>query len=113
MPDRALRSPTLCLAATLAVALGGCAATYVPRPPPAYQGEARTMASFVDGARVDPLCRAAGGVRAEHQRIAGCATPEGLVLPHPCQWAAGDEYADLLCHEVGHLLGWPANHPPS
>lgn len=35
-----------------------------------------------------------------------------LVLPNPCDPKfAGQSFARLTCHELGHLHGWPGNHP--
>ena len=32
-------------------------------------------------------------------------------LPNPCSFKRGGEYADLMCHELGHVNGWSAKHP--
>ena len=32
-------------------------------------------------------------------------------LPNPCTFKRGGEYADLMCHELGHVNGWPPKHP--
>lgn len=37
--------------------------------------------------------------------------PSEVYVPNPCDYDARDDYARLLCHEIGHLNGWPANHP--
>jgi hypothetical protein len=37
---------------------------------------------------------------------------EVLILPNPCSPEyASESYAKLVCHELGHANGWPANHP--
>jgi len=34
------------------------------------------------------------------------------VLPNPCaEEFAGQSFARTACHELGHLNGWPGNHP--
>lgn len=32
-------------------------------------------------------------------------------LPNPCSFRRGEEYAELMCHELGHVNGWPPKHP--
>lgn len=31
-------------------------------------------------------------------------------LPNPCDYPQTDAYARLICHELGHINGWPAYH---
>jgi hypothetical protein len=33
-----------------------------------------------------------------------------IAAPNPCPLALRDLYAAILCHEIGHLNGWPATH---
>lgn len=33
-----------------------------------------------------------------------------VAMPNPCTYPATDFYAQILCHEIGHLNGWPPNH---
>jgi hypothetical protein len=33
-----------------------------------------------------------------------------LILPNPCPLAEVDLYAAIVCHEIGHLNGWPKGH---
>ena len=33
-----------------------------------------------------------------------------IIMPNPCLFADGDYYARILCHESGHVNGWPATH---
>jgi antirestriction protein ArdC len=35
-----------------------------------------------------------------------------LIMPDPCKFPATDNYARLMCHELGHLDGWPGSHGP-
>ena len=32
-----------------------------------------------------------------------------IIMPNPCLWP-GNEYAKLLCHEMGHVNGWSGDH---
>ena len=35
-----------------------------------------------------------------------------IVMPDPCETAAYDTYALVMCHELAHANGgWPSNHP--
>lgn len=33
-----------------------------------------------------------------------------IIMPNPCMVEATDAYAHLLCHETGHVNGWPGSH---
>lgn len=33
-----------------------------------------------------------------------------IFMPNPCAYPDSDAYAHLLCHELGHVNGWPATH---
>jgi hypothetical protein len=33
-----------------------------------------------------------------------------ILAPNPCPLATVDLYAGLICHEIGHINGWPATH---
>ena len=35
-----------------------------------------------------------------------CASDTVMVMPEPCLWADRDQYAELVCHELGHVRGW-------
>jgi hypothetical protein len=37
--------------------------------------------------------------------------PNEIYMPNPCSFPPSDDYARLMCHEIGHLNGWPDNHP--
>lgn len=43
--------------------------------------------------------------------IQACAAGPFVFMPNPCEYE-GDAYADLLCHEQGHVNGWSGNHEP-
>ena len=40
-----------------------------------------------------------------------CRSGSGLIARNPCQAPAPSWYERTLCHEIGHVNGWPANHP--
>lgn len=79
------------------------------QPPFAMQHGAVVAMDFVDGD--EEIARQCG------PNADGCsASPaaakadHGLIVVHnPCAYQ-GDFYADTLCHELGHINGWPGDH---
>lgn len=78
----------------------GCASTYAPRPPARFTGNGEFKVQVV--AQPSVACR--------DRASTGCFGLGWIILPNPCDWPA-ETYAQLFCHEKGHALGWPANHP--
>lgn len=74
-------------------------------PPKRYQGDAVAAVSF----QTSPTC--GGATHEAGVSVEACAGGGWINAPNPCQWPGTDTYAQLLCHEVGHVNGWPANHP--
>jgi hypothetical protein len=68
----------------------------------------RVRLDFKSAAEVNRYC--AGGVVLCDRVFYACASGRRITMPNPCDYPAGDEYAALLCHELGHLNGWPATH---
>jgi hypothetical protein len=75
-------------------------------PPVGYQGSVSAAVHFMDQAAVAAICEERG-----LSLTAACAEIGGsqIWIENPCDWP-GDSYAQLLCHEIGHINGWPANH---
>ena len=98
-----------------ALALAGCedATEYggsAVLPPAQYQVDASSFVRFGD--RVDIQRECTG--RVGNHSIA-CATIGGgsIWIENPCDVYQADRsqhYAALLCHELGHVNGWPADH---
>lgn len=82
-------------------------AATVERPPAEFiSSDAMTVrVYFVPD--VQKACEAWG----RYGSITGCANPltGALILPLPCRYRG--EFADLTCHELGHLLGWRHAQP--
>jgi hypothetical protein len=77
-------------------------------PPTQYQRDAEARVTFLS-ARNDAIARCQ--MLGAPQGAQACGGAAGfIVAPNPCVYA-GDPYADLLCHELGHVNGWPASHP--
>lgn len=83
------------------------AAYQIPLPPERLRGNVAVgQVYFTDQHTIDELC---GG----RDFYTACAIVGGgeMALPNPCQPRfAGESYAALACHELGHVNGWPASH---
>lgn len=95
------------LTGAIALSLG-----YMSRMPPAeYTKNSETAVSivFTDPLLVHLKC---GGKIFEGPQILGCAGIDRpwALMPNPCPHSE-ESYARLLCHELGHTKGWPADHP--
>ena len=77
-------------------------------PPPAWRGHASVTVHFGDYEWVQRECTARVGRGAP----IACAEIGGdeMWVPNPCLRQQG-VYDRLLCHELAHINGWPANHP--
>lgn len=81
-------------------------------PPARYQHDGTaSLTMFVGQKTVNTVC----GEAPRGWRTMACAFPDTdrkMVLPNPCSAEfAGESFARLACHELGHLNGWPGNHP--
>lgn len=73
-------------------------------PPERYQGNARVMIHTVDD--LNTVC----GVPPPGKFWQGCTRGITVYMPNPCPVGRSQEYARILCHEFGHIRGWPATH---
>lgn len=83
-------------------------------PPARFRGANDARVVFSDNVGRD--CVDAGhkiGFRARTDLTNACAVLGGpetvLIVKNPCRESG--EYARVLCHELGHVNGWPVNHP--
>ncbi len=81
-------------------------------PPVKYQGNTATVLVTIDDANTEKTC----GVAPEGWHYMACeyrdkktGTPI-ILIPNPCKYDETDEYAHLLCHELGHVNGWNRTH---
>lgn len=78
-----------------------------PQPPEALQNDATVLVQFVAPERLAAVCKSHGAKVV----AAACTVDRKLViLPNPCKRFKDTSYAQLTCHELGHVNGWPANH---
>jgi len=92
---------------SLLVWVAGCQAslTHV-RPPAQYIGRPASTTIIVDDQEaVTKMCMGLG----LNANTVACASPKIMIVPDPCEYTG--VYAELMCHEVGHVLGWPKDHP--
>lgn len=97
----------LLVSALVAFGLGHMA----PLPPVEYQNYLNedVKITFYDPTTVHLKC---GGELYKGYQIFACAKVGGpwIKMPDPCRHT-DESYARLLCHELGHSKGWPADHP--
>ena len=85
--------------------------TYVSdaMPPERFRGNASASVIFRSPGEVDRRC--APKVRMCGARYLACSRGRYMVLPNPCDPSfAGEAFARLACHELGHVNFWPATH---
>lgn len=74
-------------------------------PPVRYTKNNTAFVHFTDKKSI------ARGCLDDRDEACSFGPPNELYVPNPCKFDARDDYARLLCHEIGHLNGWPDNHP--
>jgi hypothetical protein len=79
----------------------------IDRPPEEYQGAALVEVQFLPTAEVNRECVEVIGRHMLAGYWLGCSYIGGRVfMPDPCEYHGF--YAQLLCHELGHAQGMPA-----
>lgn len=100
--------------AALAVSLVSCQrGQFAQQPPAEFQGDRIVLVQFVAAEKVDAACKAWGTFPElkPGQYLSGCYTRgKVMILPNPCAWPNDSDMRQVLCHELGHANGWPANH---
>jgi hypothetical protein len=80
------------------------------RPPARFQREAITTLQISDQAGINLTCQALFGAPPAGMKTDACFTGERMVMPNPCSFPQTESYARMLCHELGHVNGWPSTH---
>jgi hypothetical protein len=81
-------------------------------PPERFQHDAAAIMIFGHAEVIASLCPHEEDGDEVTLACAG-STGDGkpvIVVPNPCLAAGGDLYAAILCHELGHVNGWPKEH---
>lgn len=80
-------------------------------PPPRFRYDSTTkLVTINTQAVMDQDC----GVPEKGRRLActrGTRRHPVVFMPNPCDFP-DERYAHLLCHELGHVQGWGADHEP-
>lgn len=90
------------LAVSLLLTLASCLS--VPRPPERYQESRSAVVDFMGEGEAYAYCTSTIGTPA-----IACANGYRIWIDNPCLHQG--PYAALLCHELGHVNGWPGDHP--
>lgn len=61
-----------------------------------------TMVTFIDPKDMQEACGS------ESPRVIACARGDRIIMPNACYSVS--YYGQILCHEVGHIQGWPGYH---
>ena len=72
--------------------------------PRSYQHATRVVVQFETPENVASLCAMLGV-----ENAVACANEQVIIMPNPCLYAG--RYPGILCHELGHVNGWGADHP--
>lgn len=82
----------------------GVTLTSAAAQPRQYRGDATVTVRFANPTDVEGLCAMIGAPNS-----AACANDQIMIVPNPCRYHG--YYAEILCHELGHVNGWPPDHP--
>lgn len=98
------------------VVLATAAAVAAPQPfadsapPERFTGNVVMQLDIRDQEGINAACHPLYGAPPPGMQTNGCAFGSTVVLSNPCALAATESYARLLCHELGHVNGWSADH---
>lgn len=74
-------------------------------PPVAYRNAVRASVLFESPRNVRGFC--AMLTQGALEDVSACSAPGYMILPNPCDGRyRRDEYAALVCHEMGHVNGF-------
>jgi hypothetical protein len=99
------------LAAGLAAAAGVAGAGLLDDgpPPERFQGPARMTLVFAGQPATTRACDAGRPLPPRPWRRWACTRDGVTYAPDPCLYP-NEAFARLLCHEKGHVNGWPPTH---
>jgi hypothetical protein len=80
------------------------------KPPVRFRGDTTALVMFVSD--VETACRKAGLKHVAGTVTEGCTVLGGerpvVIIPNGCKKSG--QYAVNICHEIGHVNGWPPTH---
>jgi hypothetical protein len=77
----------------------------------AGKNEPKTIAiEFVQPTGLTARCVERGALTGGGEGSAACRVGSLLTVANPCHVAQRSWYTEMLCHEMGHVNGWAANH---
>jgi hypothetical protein len=77
---------------------------FIALPPIQYRHNTETAVYFMSAEGVESTCE----MLTQLPNRLACANSNEIIAPNPCSYR-GDYYADILCHELGHVNGWSHN----
>ena len=82
----------------------------VQTPPARFQANTTATVEFLSAEAIIPRCLERGAMILAN----ACADTKLITITNPCNYQ-GESYARRLCHELGHINSWPADHsnPPA
>ena len=103
------RAKDVFLMALLALSIVGCATMQsidpVQSPPARFQRPTVAQVEFLAAEAIIPRCIERGAMILAN----ACADTRLITITNPCEYQH-ESYAKRLCHEMGHVAGWPADH---
>lgn len=98
------------MSANWLIAVAGAISLMAPLPPSHLRFDNAAPVIFADPVTVDLRC--GGDADNTNGRILACVYRRNslMIVPNPCAHTE-ESYARLMCHELGHVNGWPGNHP--
>jgi hypothetical protein len=81
-------------------------------PPDRFRGNTHATVQFETPRHINQLCRTKDTPAGS--RLYACIARDGhIIMPNPCVYPMHPgSYDELLCHELGHINGWPVTHGP-
>jgi hypothetical protein len=103
------RAKDVFLMALLGLSITACATMQsidpVQMPPARFQANTTATVEFLAAEMIIPRCLERGAMILAN----ACADTKLITITNPCNYQ-GESYARRLCHELGHINSWPADH---
>ena len=80
------------------------------RPPARFRQDATVILEIRDQSEIEKTCQARYGAPPPGRRMEACVIGNRAIMRNPCSFPQSESYAAMMCHELGHVNGWPATH---